>query len=200
MMDVTLHLASLWDSLPKLYQVSVVASVVIYMTYILHAVTSDKIVIYFNDEDYILNLVMVTSLAVAILLLTNAEPFHSPVLNLLYHYVLIGGIFILGLVLFVISSIASYTHNKNVLIGILVTLFKFLYAMLSTIGVLLMVVMAIVSVFSAIEKLEERDYFHAAWNTLGIFVLIEAIYLIFKFGTETLINGDRVYDKREWNI
>lgn|GEM_PF-6363779 len=193
-MDITLYLAMGWQSLSKEFQVACFTLFALYVAYMIYVAVTDRVVIYFDDADYISNLVCVCCLVIGIVLFFYPDPFQSMILNGLYHYVLTIGLLTLALVLFIRSSIYSYFHNKNVVVGILATLFKFLYAVVSTIGVLVLLLLAIASLFNAVEKADEKEYVKAVGYLAGSFVSLEAVYLVFRFATKSLINGGRVYE------
>ncbi|MDD3840908.1 MAG: hypothetical protein PHP06_10180 [Clostridia bacterium] len=147
---------------------------------------SKKVVFYYDEGDLVLALMPWMSLIVTYILLVIYQP-EGTSLNLNILTSTQTTISYIGFSISILFSILTVTqsikHNKNIAIGIIVSIFKLLFSLL---GIMIL----ISQVFKMNDEKTKRNQFWFALLVFGAFWWLG----------KNLINGKKVYRDRGWKI
>jgi hypothetical protein len=150
--------------------------------FLLIAGAGKKVVIYYNGADMGGSFLAVALPLVALWMLL-ISPFESPIFNWSFHWIvspitgIIGGFFVIN------NFKKAIKHNRSVLIGVIVGVFKILFVSLS-----------VLAVFHQVGRItDKKSSFKGA--------LIATIFLVvFVAVAKAMINGPQVYEAKGWTL
>lgn len=144
-----------------------------------------KIVIYYDIKDFFISLVGF-GLILALLIYYQDTDFES--LSRVQRF--FWGASLMGTGLFFIKSIkSSIQHNRSIVLGVIVGIFK-----------MLMAFVGVVSLLGLIGKIfgigEDESYS----SSLGAFLGLAVVLILFVWLFKSLINGEQVYLSKGWTV
>jgi hypothetical protein len=144
--------------------------------------SANKVVIYYDRHDMVISFLGVLLPMVALQMWT-AQPFESAVGNWFFQWLAAPAVGLSGLLCIVVTFAAAITHNRSVVLGVAIGVFKIVFVCLTV-----LVVLAQLGQFTD-RKSAAKDVMVAAL-CLALFVSI----------AKALVNGPAVYRARGWAL
>lgn len=149
---------------------------------LLIAGATKSVVIYYNGKD-MLNSFLSVFLFFAVLVMANMKPFESDEFNWVFLWIFTPIIGLLCIYCMIMNFINSVKHNRSILLGLIIGLFKIIF--ISLIGVVIIDQILVITNKGNSNKIK---------TTSAVFLFV------FIFLAHAMINGHKVYEKRNWPL
>jgi hypothetical protein len=149
---------------------------------LLIAGATKNVVIYYNGKD-MLNSFLSVFLFFAVFVMANMKPFESDEFNWVFQWLFTPIIALICIYSLIMNFIKAVKHNRSILLGLVIGLFKIIF--ISLIGAVIIDRILIITNKGNSNKTKVSS----------------AVFLfVFIFLAHAMINGHKVYEKRNWPI
>jgi hypothetical protein len=149
---------------------------------IFYAGAAKKVVIYYNTKDLFISVgALITPLMIYVFL--QGEKIESETVKAIIYYVLAPTLVLLSLYLLYLNFNNGIFHNKNLVLGLVIGLFKLVY-----------VVLAFAVILAQFSDAKDRR------RSFGDVIVATLVVGLAVWITSVLINGKEVYKQKGWPL